>query len=126
MIPLGSASEGTHQTNPVDVKVRFHVFNDVPIWHPLGHHLEGINRDTKTLSDVWMVQPRPYCNFPVEFLGDVSQPWFQVKAFTHFLLLLKFHYPDVYIVLVGTPLRTVELPHPYLGMLIYVKRWPVV
>lgn len=114
---------GIHHANAVNIRMRLHISNDISIRDPLGHHLEGIDRNTKALKDVWMSQSHPHHNLPVEFLRDVNQPWYQAKveAFTHFLRPPEFHHLDLYIILIGTPLHRVELPHPYLGALVHFK-----
>ena len=121
MTPLGWVSKGTHHTDTVLVRVRSHVFNDIFIRHPFGHHLKRINHNTKALEDVWMIQSRPCHDLSIELLGDISQPRSQVKlkSFTHFLCLLEFHHLDAYPILAGTPLHMVEFPHPHLRTLVY-------
>lgn len=44
-----------HQTNAVSIVVCLQVFNDIPIGHSLGHHLEGVGRNTETSNNVWMI-----------------------------------------------------------------------
>jgi len=121
MIFLG-LEKRAHQTNTIDVRIHLHVFNDISIWHPLGHHLEWIKCDAETWEDVRMVQPCPCHNLPIEFLGNVNQPWFRIrlKVVTHFTCLLDFRYIDTYIVSVGSPLKAFQLPCPYPGRLVHL------